>query len=544
MQIAKSVRYLRVRDTPISLGTFFGSEIGKYPAIDLGDGEFILRLDRAGIPANPCNPWEIRVTLLDESPTFGYNPRPTHWVRRVIFCVAETPEFLQFPEFLSSMFESLTEKLNAVFKKLSRQGVLTEANVDEALREVRLALLEADVHFKVVKDFLARVREKAIGEAVHKALAPGQQVIKIVYQELLTTLGQAAPLDLTGSAPHVIMLVGLQGSGKTTTAAKLALKLRSTGHRPLLVAADTYRPAAVTQLETLGKQLNIPVHSEDTKVAPTKICENGLRLARQDNYDVVILDTAGRLAIDDQMMAELEAIKKLAQPREVMLVADAMTGQDAVRTAEEFNRRVGLTGLTLTKADGDARGGAAISIRSVTGVPIKFLGVGEKADALEAFHPDRMATRILGMGDMLTLIEKAEATFDQAEAEEAAEKFMSAQFDLEDFLAQMQQVKKLGPLTQILDMLPGMGQLKAQVDPAEAESQMKKTEAIIRSMTTAERRDPDVLNGSRKRRIARGSGTTVQDINQLIKQFREMQRMMKQLNSGRGRGLLNLLGGR
>jgi signal recognition particle subunit SRP54 len=441
------------------------------------------------------------------------------------------------------MFESLTEKLNNVFKKLSRKGVLSEADVDEALREVRLALLEADVHFKVVKDFLARVREKAVGEEVHRALAPGQQVVKIVHDELLTTLGQAAPLDLTGPAPHVLMLVGLQGSGKTTTAAKLALRLRNTGHRPLLVAADTYRPAAVTQLETLGKQLHIAVHSEGTKPAPVKICENGLRLARQDNFDVVILDTAGRLAIDDQMMAELEAIKKSAQPREVMLVADAMTGQDAVRTAEEFHKRVGLTGLTLTKADGDARGGAAISIRSVTGVPIKFLGMGEKTDALEPFHPDRMATRILGMGDMLTLIEKAEATFDQAEAQKAAEKFMTARFDFEDFLSQMQQMKKMGPLTQILDMLPGMGQLKAQVDPMQAEAQLKQTEAIIHSMTLAERRNPDVLNGSRKRRIARGSGTSVQDVNQLVRQFREMQKMMKQLGSGRGKGLLKMLGG-
>jgi signal recognition particle subunit SRP54 len=442
------------------------------------------------------------------------------------------------------MFENLTDKLNNIFKKLSRKGVLTEADVDEALREVRLALLEADVHFKVVKEFIARVREKAIGEQVHKALSPGQQVLKIVHQELLTTLGQAVSLDLTGSAPHVLMLVGLQGSGKTTTAAKLALRLRSTGHRPMLVAADTYRPAAVTQLETLGKQLNIPVHSEGTKVSPVKICENGLRLARQDNYDVVILDTAGRLAIDEQMMAEIEAIKNMAQPREVMLVADAMTGQDAVRTAEEFHKRVGLTGLTLTKADGDARGGAAISIRAVTGVPIKFLGIGEKADALEPFHPDRMATRILGMGDMLTLIEKAEASFDQAEAQKAAEKFMSAKFDLEDFLSQMQQMKKLGPLGQILDMLPGMGQIKGQVDLNQAESQMKRMEAMIRSMTVAERHDPDILNASRKRRIASGSGTTVQDINQLVKQFREMRRMMRQMGSGQGKNLLKMLGGR
>ena len=442
------------------------------------------------------------------------------------------------------MFESLTEKLNAVFKKLSRKGLLTEADVDEALREVRLALLEADVHFKVVKDFLARVREKAIGEQVHKALSPAQQVIKIVHQELLTTLGQAVPVDLTGSAPHVIMLVGLQGSGKTSLAAKLALKLRNGGHRPLLVAADVYRPAAVAQLETLGKQLSIPVHSEGTKAPPIRICENGLRLAKQDNYDVVILDTAGRLAIDDQMMAELEAVKRATQPREVMLVADAMTGQDAIRTAEEFHKRVGLTGLTLTKADGDARGGAAISIRAVTGVPIKFLGIGEKADALEVFHPDRLATRILGMGDMLTLIEKAEANFDQAQAQKAAEKFMSAKFDLEDFLAQMQQMKKMGPLGQILDMLPGFGQIKGKVDVNEAEGQLKQMEAIIHSMTPAERHDPEILNASRKRRIARGSGTTVQDINQLVRQFREMQRMMKQFGSGQGKNLLKTLGGR
>ena len=442
------------------------------------------------------------------------------------------------------MFENLAEKLNAVFKKLSRKGVLTDADVDEALREVRLALLEADVHFKVVKDFLTRVREKAVGEDVHTALSPGQQVVKIVHEELLATLGQAAPLDLTGSAPHVVMLVGLQGSGKTTTAAKLGLRLRNTGHRPLLVAADTYRPAAVTQLETLGKQLSVRVHSEGTQVTPVKICENGLRLAREENFDVVILDTAGRLAIDDPMMVELETIKRLTQPREVMLVADAMTGQDAVRTAETFHRRVGLTGLTLTKADGDARGGAAISIRSVTGVPIKFIGTGEKVDALEPFHPDRMATRILGMGDMLTLIEKAETAFDQEQAHKAAEKFMSARFDFEDFLEQMQQMKKLGPLGQILDMIPGMGQQLKGVDMNLAEAQLKKTEAMIHSMTAAERRDPDLLNGSRKRRIARGSGTTVQDVNQLVRQFREMQKLMKQFGSGRGKGLLKMLGGR
>jgi signal recognition particle subunit SRP54 len=443
------------------------------------------------------------------------------------------------------MFDTLTSKLEAIFKKLARHGKLTESDVDEALREVRLALLEADVNFKVVKEFLARVRERAIGIEVSEALNPAQQVIKIVHDELLTTLGDSKPIDLTGPAPHVIMLVGLQGSGKTTTAAKLALKLRSMGQRPMLVAADTYRPAAVAQLVTLGKQLNIPVHSEGGDVSPQQICTNGLKVAFEQSYSVVILDTAGRLAIDEQMMAELEAIKQLAKPREILLVADAMTGQDAVRTAEEFHRRVNVTGLILTKVDGDARGGAAISIRSVTGVPIKFMGIGEKTDALEVFHPDRLATRILGMGDMLTLIEKAEANFDQEQATKAAEKMLSARFDMEDFLQQLQQVKKLGPLTGLLDMLPGMGGMKQKIDPQEAEQSMKRIEAIIHSMTMKERRQPDILNGSRKRRIAAGSGTQVQDINQLIKQFREMQRMMKQLSSGKGRGgLASMLRGR
>ncbi len=441
------------------------------------------------------------------------------------------------------MFDNLTGKLQEVFKKLSKRGKLTEADVDEALREVRLALLEADVNFKVVKEFLARVRTRAIGAEVSEALNPAQQVIKIVHDELLTTLGTAAPLDLSGSTPHVIMLVGLQGSGKTTTAAKLAVRLRGMGNRPLLVAADTYRPAAVAQLETLGKQLNIPVHSEGTKVSPVDICKNGLRFAREQNYSVVVLDTAGRLAIDDQMMAELEAIKKLVQPREILLVSDAMTGQDAVRTAEEFYKRVGVTGLILTKVDGDARGGAAISIRAVTGVPIKFLGVGEKTDALEVFHPDRLATRILGMGDMLTLIEKAQEHFDQEQAAKTAQKMMEARFDMEDFLQQLKQVKKLGPISGLLDMIPGMGNLKQQIDPQQAESQMKTIEAIISSMTADERHRPDILNGSRKRRIAKGSGTSVQEVNQLLHQFRDMQRMMKQFGKG-GRGGLGALMGR
>ncbi len=438
------------------------------------------------------------------------------------------------------MFDNLTGKLQEVFKKLSKRGKLTEADVDEALREVRLALLEADVHFKVVKEFLARVRVRAVGVEVSEALNPAQQVIKIVHEELLTTLGTAAPLDLSGSTPHVVMLVGLQGSGKTTTAAKLAVRLRSTGNRPMLVAADTYRPVAVTQLETLGKQLNVPVYSEGVKTPPPTIVANALRRAKEQSYSAVVLDTAGRLAIDDQMMAELEAIKPIAQPREILLVVDAMTGQDAVRTAEEFHRRVGITGLILTKVDGDARGGAAISVRAVTGVPIKFIGVGEKTDALEVFHPDRMATRILGMGDMLTLIEKAQETFDQEQSAKAAQKMLEARFDMEDFLQQLKQVKKLGPISGLLDMIPGLGSMKQQIDPNEAEESMKQIEAIIHSMTPTERQRPDLIGGSRKRRIARGSGTTVQDVNQLLRQFREMQKMMKMLQSNKGRGLGSL----
>ena len=439
------------------------------------------------------------------------------------------------------MFDELTGKLQEVFKKLSRRGKLTEADVDEALREVRLALLEADVNFKVVKEFLARVRLRAIGAEVSEALNPAQQVIKIVHEELLATLGNPAPLDLSGSSPHIVMLVGLQGSGKTTTAAKLAVRLRSTGHRPLLVAADIYRPAAVVQLETLGKQLNVPVYSEGVKTAPPAIVTNALQQAKEQSHSAVVLDTAGRLAIDDQMMAELETIRQIAQPREILLVVDAMTGQDAVRTAEEFHRRVGITGLILTKVDGDARGGAAISIHAVTGVPIKFIGVGEKTDALEVFHPDRLATRILGMGDMLTLIEKAQSSFDQEQAAKAAQKMIEARFDMEDFLTQLQQVKKMGPISGLLDMIPGMGQLRQQIDANEAEESLKQIEAIIRSMTLQERQQPDILNGSRKRRIAKGSGTTVQDVNQLLHQFRDMQRMMKQFQGGKGRGNLGSL---
>ena len=441
------------------------------------------------------------------------------------------------------MFENLSNKLQEVFKKLSGKGRLSEADVDTALREVRLALLEADVNFKVVKDFITRVRERAIGADVMKSLSPAQMVIKIVHQELIATLGEARQLNLSGNPPHIIMLAGLQGSGKTTMAAKLAQRLRQSGQRSLLVAADTRRPAAITQLEVLGRQLDITVHSEGDKVPPPRICANAVEHARKSGYSVVLLDTAGRLHIDDEMMHELEEVVRLTKPQEVLLVVDAMTGQDAVRVAEEFNRRVPLTGLILTKIDGDARGGAALSIRSVTGVPILFLGTGEKTDAVEPFQPDRLASRILGMGDMLTLIEKAEAAFDQEQAQKMELKLRTASFDLEDFLEQMQQLKKMGPLQQILEMVPGLASLKGQVTEDLTEKQMRRSEAIIRSMTPAERRDPRIIDGSRKRRIARGSGASVVEINQLLNQFRQMQRMMKQVSTGRGAsGLLGRFG--
>ncbi len=448
-----------------------------------------------------------------------------------------------------TVFENLSDKLQDIFGKLSNRGKLSEADVDVALREVRLALLEADVNFKVVKDFISRIRERAIGVEVTKSLTPAQQVIKIVHEELIATLGEPARLDLSGPSPHAIMLVGLQGSGKTTTAAKLAVNLRKAGQRPLLVAADTYRPAAITQLEVLGKQLDIPVHSEGNKVPPPIICANALKRARESAYSIVLLDTAGRLHINDEMMHELEEVKARTKPQEILLVVDAMTGQDAVRVADEFNQRVGITGLILTKVDGDARGGAAISVRSVTGVPIKFMGVGEKTDALEVFHPDRMASRILGMGDVLTAIEKAQEVMDQDQAMRMGQKLVKGEFDLEDFRDQLQQIKKMGPIGQLLDMIPGMSKLTQELTPDVTDQQMKTIEAIINSMTREERRNPRIINGSRKRRIARGSGTTVVEINELLTQFRQMQKMMKQLTGGgkRGRGglrgLMSMLGG-
>jgi len=442
------------------------------------------------------------------------------------------------------MFENLQDRLQGVFQQLSRRGKLSEADVDVALREVRLALLEADVNYKVVKDFIGRVRERAVGAEVKRSLTPAQQVVKIVNEELITTLGEPARLNLDGPTPHVIMLVGLQGSGKTTGASKLAQFLRQSNHRPLMVAADTRRPAAIEQLQVLGRQLDIPVYAEGTEVPPPKICANAIKMARQGAYDVIILDTAGRLHIDEALMDELTQIKERTKPQDVLLVADAMTGQDAVRVAESFHERVGLTGLILTKIDGDARGGAAISIRSVTGVPIKFLGTGEKTGDLEQFHPDRMASRILGMGDVLTLIERAEGALDQEKAQRAGERLLAGEFNLEDFLEQLGEVKKLGPMSQLLEMMPGMGKVSRDLSPDLTDKQLRRIEAIISSMTTGERRNPKLLNASRKRRVARGSGTSVQEVNQLLAQFRQMQRMMKQLSGGKGqRALANMLGG-
>ncbi|MCI0394354.1 MAG: signal recognition particle protein [Chloroflexi bacterium] len=442
------------------------------------------------------------------------------------------------------MFETLGSRLQATFDNLKRRGKLTEADVDVAMREVRLALLEADVNFKVVKKFVERVRERAVGQEVMRSLTPGQQVVKIVHEELIQTLGDPGRLNLGMQSPAVIMLVGLQGSGKTTTAAKLALHLRKEGRRPILVAADVYRPAAIDQLETLGHQLEIPVYGEGINANPVNVCANAVKQAVQTAATVVILDTAGRLNIDEMKMDELRGIKARVQPVETLLVADAMTGQEAVRVATDFHNAVQLTGLIMTKIDGDARGGAAISMREVTGVPLKFLGTGEKLSGLEVFHPDRMASRILGMGDVLTLIERAQTEVDQEEAERAGKRLLSGKFDLEDFLKQMQQIKRMGPLGQLLEMIPGMNKMVGDVDLRGAEKDLKRIEAIIQSMTPEERRNPKIIKASRKRRIATGSGTSVQDVNMLLKQFQEMQRMMKQFQGGRGRNLSRLLGGR
>ena len=426
------------------------------------------------------------------------------------------------------MFESLTEKLSGVFKKVTGRGRLSEANIQDALKEVRLALLEADVNYKVVKRLVEEIRRRAVGQEVLQSLTPGQQLIKIVNEELTALMGEARQgLNLVGKPPHALMLVGLQGSGKTTTAAKLALHLKHSGQNPMLVAADNRRPAAIEQLVTLGEQLDVPVYNESTSVASKDICAHGLTQAEKLSATHIIVDTAGRLHIDEEMMAELEQVKKVLKPDEVILVVDAMTGQDAVRVAEEFHARVGLTGLILTKMDGDARGGAALSIRWVSGVPIKYIGIGEKVDAFEPFYPDRLASRILGMGDVLTIIEKAEQTLDEQKAKELQKKVKTASFNLEDFLEQLKALKKMGPIAQLADMLPGMSKIASRLPDGAQEEQLKKVEAIIQSMTVQERQNPSIIGGSRRRRIAQGSGTRTHDVNQLLNQFGQMQKLMK-----------------
>ena len=440
------------------------------------------------------------------------------------------------------MFENLSERLNEIFTRLRRKGKLSEEDVEAVLREVRLALLEADVHYSVVKGFIAKLRERAVGAEISRALNPAQQVIKIVHEELIAMLGEPEPLRLAGEKPRVILLVGLQGSGKTTAAAKLARILRSDGERVLMIAADPYRPAAITQLQALGARMDIPVFTQEG-IKPPVLVQRGFQQARNSGVSVVIVDTAGRSQMDQQLMDELSSIHHQVPANEIILVIDAMIGQEALPIAEGFRDHLPLTGLMLTKMDGDARGGAAISIRSVTGIPIKYLGTGEGLDALESYDPRRLASRILGMGDVIGLIEKAEAAYDQDTAQAEARKMVSGQFTLEDFANQLRQIRKMGSISQILEMLPGgMGQLSRNIKPQDAEKQLKQVEAIINSMTLQERKKPELLNASRRRRIARGSGTEVQDVNKLIKQFREAQKLMKTVQKSGGRGLSRLFG--
>ncbi len=431
------------------------------------------------------------------------------------------------------MFEDISGKIQDTFQELSRRGHVSESDIERTLREVRLALLEADVNYRVVKEFTERIGEAAVGSEVAKSLTPAQTIIKIVQEELVDLLGEPVRLDLGGQLPAAAMLIGLQGSGKTTTAAKLALDLQKRGERPLLVAADIYRPAAIQQLQTLGEQIDVPVHTEEDGISPPEICARAVKRAEKEGHTVLVLDTAGRLQVDQEMMQELEEIQKVVEPREILLIVDAMTGQEAVAVADEFNKRLGLTGLILTKVDGDARGGAAISVRSVTGVPIKFLGVGERLTALEQFHPDRLASRILGMGDILTLIERAESTITEDQARDMEKKLRGAQFTLEDFQEQLGAVREMGPLEELMGMIPGFQQLKGKLPTDVTDKALDATEAIINSMTVEERCNPRIINGSRKRRIAQGSGTSVQEVNQLLRQFRQMQQMMKQVQKGR-----------
>lgn len=434
------------------------------------------------------------------------------------------------------MFDVLSQKLNDVFDGLRNRGRLTEKDVDDALRQVRLALLEADVNFKVVRDFIGRIRERALSEEVLRSLSPGQQVVKATHEEMSGILGGGAKrLIQMPTPPSVVLLVGLNGSGKTTTAAKLAKYLKDSNQLPVLVAADLQRPAAVKQLETLGGQVGVEVYSDDTSDQTVKVATDGVKRAVGIKAVWTLVDTAGRFQIDDELMVEIEQVKAAVSPVETLLVVDAMTGQDAVHVAEEFHSRIGITGLVLTKLDGDARGGAALSIVSVTGVPIKFIATGENMGALEQFHPDRLASRVLGMGDVLTLIEKSQSTFDQDQAVELEKKMRQATFDLDDFLGQLQQLKKMGPMSQVMEMIPGLSSIKAKL-PTDTlgDHQIKIVEALIYSMTLEERRRPEIIGGSRRRRIARGSGTTPQDVNQLLNQFGQMKKLMRQMASGKG----------
>ncbi|MBU1274336.1 MAG: signal recognition particle protein [Proteobacteria bacterium] len=444
------------------------------------------------------------------------------------------------------MFDHLSDRLALTFKSLKGHGKLSEKNISEALREVRLALLEADVNYKVAKEFIARIKDRAVGQEVMKSLTPAQQVIKIVRDELCALMGgEAEPLDLGGKAPHVFMMVGLQGSGKTTTSGKLALMLKKKGRNPYLVPADTQRPAAIEQLKKLGAQIQVPVFDSDPAQDPVEICVQSLSGASRAGCDVIILDTAGRLHVDTELMAQLERIQSRLHPKEVLLVADAMTGQDAVNVAQAFHEQLGLTGVVLTKVEGDARGGAALSIRAVTQVPIKLVGVGEKLDAIESFHPDRLAGRILGMGDVLTLVEKAGEAFEAEQAEAMAKKMATDNFTLEDFKDQLQQLKKLGSLDGLLAMLPGAGKLKGLKNMQPDEKELKRTEAIINSMTLLERSNHQIINSSRRKRIARGSGTSVAEVNRLLKNFTQARKMMKgmaKMGGGKRKQLARLMG--
>ncbi|MGF9890065.1 signal recognition particle protein [Priestia megaterium] len=430
-------------------------------------------------------------------------------------------------------FEGLADRLQSTLQKLKGKGKVNEADVKEMMREVRLALLEADVNFKVVKDFVKRVSERAVGQDVLKSLTPGQQVIKVVQEELTALMGgEQSKIAVAPKAPTVIMMVGLQGAGKTTTTGKLANLLRKKYNRnPLLVAADIYRPAAIKQLETLGKQLSMSVFSLGDQVSPVEIAKQAIAHAKEEHHDYVLIDTAGRLHVDENLMEELEQIKELSNPDEIFLVVDAMTGQDAVNVADSFNKQLGLTGVVLTKLDGDTRGGAALSIRAVTDTPIKFVGLGEKMDAIEAFHPERMASRILGMGDVLTLIEKAQANVDAEKAKELEAKLRTQSFTFDDFLDQLAQVRQMGPLDELIGMLPGANKVKGLKNLQVDEKQINHVEAIIRSMTKAEKTNPEIINAGRRKRIAKGSGRSVQEVNRLLKQFEDMKKMMKQMTN-------------